>query len=160
MKLNFGWTLKSYMQKGLLKFVDLYSLWAAELPDLTKPLDVKQLMATINRAEEGVSGGRETFDNFSPFFNFLESEQTVLRMAYVIKAKAKKTGTTLLCLMDEGAQSKQAEEHMKSICDYVLTTDIHGKERRIRVAKALTKHGLEWHGLLLTDKGVDVEIVL
>jgi hypothetical protein len=62
--------------------------------------------------------------------------------------------------MDEGAQEKHVEENVKSICDYVLTAEIRENDRKVRVSKALTKHGLEWHRLLLTEKGVEVEVVL
>ncbi|MHC1589775.1 MAG: RAD55 family ATPase [Candidatus Hecatellaceae archaeon] len=159
-KLNFGWNLKPYVQKNLLKFVDLYTLWAAKSLDITRPLDARQVVEKIFDAEEGVSGGREFFHSLSPLFNFLEDERVVLRLVHAIKAKAKKAGVTVLFLLDEGAQPRQVEENIKSTCDYVLTTDIAGKNRRIRVTKSLTRHELEWHNLILTDKGVKVEVIL
>jgi len=159
-RLNFGWDLKPYLQKGLLKFVDLYALWAAKSLDITRPLDAGQVVERIFDAEEGASGGRELFHSLSPLFNFLEDERIVLRLVHAVMAKAKKAGVTVLFLLDEGAQSRQVEENIKSACDYVLTTEIAGKDRRIRVTKSLTRHELEWHNLILTDKGVKVEVIL
>ena len=158
-KLNFGWNLKPYVKKGLLRFVDLYTLWV-RFQDITKPLDARQVVEKIFGVEEGISGGRELFHSLSPLFNFLEDERTVLRLVHVIKAKAKEKGTTVLFLLDEGAQPRQVEENIKSSCDYVLTTGIVGKNRRIRVTKSLTKHGLEWYNLLIADKEVKVEVIL
>ncbi|MHA1632555.1 MAG: RAD55 family ATPase [Candidatus Freyarchaeota archaeon] len=159
-KLNFGWDLKPYVQKNLLRFVDLYALWVAKSRDITRPLDAGQVVEKIFDAEERVSGGRELFHSLSPLFNFLEDERAVLRLVHVIRAKAKKAGVTVLFMLDEGAQPRQVEENIKSACDYVLTTDIVGKDRKIRVTKSLTRHELEWHNLILTDRGVKVEVIL
>jgi len=158
-RLNFGWSFKRYLRKGCLKFVDLYSLWMEKLPDVTKPLDLTELMDRIFEAEEHAKGGRELLNNFSSLFNFAANNQTVLRMAHAIRAKAKKAGTTVLFLLDEGAQDKNAEENLKSLCDYVLVTDVRGSDVKIRVTKSLTRHSLEWHDLNLTKKGVIVEVI-
>ena len=159
-KLNFGWSFKPYLKKGQLKFLDLYSLWAEKPLDVTKTLDLTQLMNMICKAEEEAGGGRELLHNFSTLFNFTADDQSVLRMAYAIRAKAKKAGTTVLFLLDEGAQNKRDEENLKSLCDYILTTDVRGKERKIKVTKSLIKHGLEWHDLILTEEGVKVDVTL
>jgi len=159
-KMNFGWSLKPYLEKGLLKFVDVYSLWMEKPPDLTETLDLTKLMDMISEAEEEAGGGRELLHDFSSLFNFVADDQPVLRMAHTIRAKAKKAGTTVLFLLDEGAQDKRAEENLKSLCDYILTTDVRGNERKIRVTKSLTKHSLEWHDLILTEEGVKVEVML
>ena len=73
---------------------------------------------------------------------------------------ARKKGLTTPFIVDEEAQEKCFEENVKSICDYVLTTKIKNNEREIRVLKALIKHRLDWHKLSLSEKGVDVEIIL
>lgn len=159
-KLNFGWSFKKYLKRGLLKFVDLYSLWMEKPPDITETLDPTKLMNIVNRAEEEVSGGRELLHDFSPLFNFAADDQSVLKMAYAIRAKAKKKGTTVLFILDEGAQDKHAEENLKSLCDYILTTGIRENYVKIRVTKSLTKHGIEWHDLILTEEGVKVEVIL
>ena len=160
LKMNFGWSFKRYLKRGRLKFVDLYSLWMEKPPRLTETLDLDKLMDAIREAEEEAGGGRELLHDFSSIFNFVADDQLVLRMAHAIRAEAKKAGTTVLFLLDEGAQNKHAEENLKSLCDYVLTTTFRGNERKIRVTKSLTKHGLEWHDLLLTEEGVKVEVML
>jgi circadian clock protein KaiC len=158
-KLNFGWSLKPYVQKGLLKFVDYYTLREKERVDITEPLDAKIMTERMHQTTEKMSDGR-IFHNFSPLFNFFDDNRTFLRMLHVINANARKTNATVLYLIDAGAQDKQIEENIKSLVDYVLTTSILRKRRRIRVTKALTKHGIEWHNLFLTDKGVEVEIIM
>ena len=160
LKLNFGWSLKPYIEEGLLRFVDLYAFWAAELPDIATSLDIKYVFKTICEAEEGLSEGRELLHNLSPLFNFVEDSHPVLRMIYALKAKVKKNDMTMLLVLDEGAQEKHIEENIKSLSDYVLTTDVQAKTGRIKITKAPTKHDLEWHRVYLTEKGVEVEVVL
>jgi len=159
-KLNFGWDIKPFVKKGLLKFVDLSPFWAFELSELTKPIDLAWIAETIFTAKKGMSGGRILVNNLSHFFNFTADNQATVRMILGLRSNAKKCGATALFIMDEGAQEKHIEENVKSICDYVLTAEIQENDRRIRVSKALTKHGLEWHRLLLTEKGVEVEVIL
>ncbi|MHA1711902.1 MAG: RAD55 family ATPase, partial [Candidatus Freyarchaeota archaeon] len=52
-QLNFGWNLKPYVKKGLLRFVDLYTLWV-RFQDITKPLDARQVVEKIFGVEEGI----------------------------------------------------------------------------------------------------------
>jgi len=160
-KSNFGWDLKSYEQKGLLSFIDILTLWEVRsLGTIRKFVDPERVMERIREVESGIGGGRELICSLSPLFNFVEDERTILRMIYVLNDKSRKMRITTIYIADEGAQSKLIEENVKSICDYVLTTEVRGDDRRIRVSKALTKHGLEWHKLSLTDEGVGVELVL
>lgn len=161
MKSNFGWDLKPYRQKGLLNLVDLRTLLETESTGAVgKFLDPERVMGRIREAERGIRGGRELIYSLSPLFNFVEDERSVLRMIYALNVKSRKMRITTMYIADHGAQSKLIEENVKSACDYVLTTEIRGNDRRIRVSKALTKHGIEWHGLSLTDKGVRVELIL
>ena len=159
-KMNFGWDMKPFANKGLLKFVDLSPFWAFEPSELTKPIDLTPIAETIFTAKKEMSGGRILINNLSHFFNLTADTLAVGRMIWGLRSNAKKNGLTTLFIMDEGAQEKRVEENVKSICDYVLTAEIQGNDRRVRVSKALTKHELEWHRLLITEKGVEVEIVL
>jgi len=98
-------------------------------------------------------------NTLSHLFNFTEDAKTVVRLILGLRNNARKKGLTTLFIMDEGAQERVIEENVKSICDYVLTTCVKNNERRIRVSKAATKHGLEWHRLFLTSSGVAVEVI-
>jgi len=158
-KMNFGWSFRRYLRSGRLKFIDFYSLWMEKPPDVTKASDLQYLMDKIIMVEEGITGGRELLHNLSSLFNFAGDAHSVLRIAHAIRAKAKKTGTTVLFLLDEGAQDKSAEENIKSLCDYVLATNVKGQDIKIRVIKSLTRHSFEWHNLILTEEGVKVEII-
>jgi len=159
LKLNFGWDVKPFVKKGLLKFVDLSHFWAFEPSQLTRPVELAEIAEKIFKAKEGMSGGRVCVNTLSHLFNFIEDAKAVVRLILGLRNNARKNGLTTLFIMDEGAQERIFEENVKSICDYVLTTCIKNNERKIRVSKAATKHGLEWHTLLLTDKGVKVEII-
>ena len=160
-KSNFGWDLKPYKQKGLLNFVDLRALWEVESPGaIRKFLDPGRVMEEIQKGESRISGGRLLIYSTSLIFNFVEDERDVLKMIYSLNDKSRKMRITTLYIAEQGAQPKLIEENLKSICDYVLTTEIRGNDRRIRISKALTKHGIEWHKLSLTDKGVMVELIL
>jgi circadian clock protein KaiC len=154
-KSNFGWDIKPYRQKGLLNFVNLRPLFESG-----KFLDVGTLIGEIEKPGTGKPGARALICSLSPMFNFVEDERAVLRTVFALNEGLRKMGVTILYVTDQGAQPKLIEENLKSICDYVLTTEMRGKERRIRILKALTKHGLEWHKLSLTDKGIEVELVL
>lgn len=154
-KLNFGWDLKPYLQKKQLRFVDIYTLCSG----LVKPLDIMQIAEKIFEAERNFEGGRELFYNLSLLFNLLEDEKMVLRLLYALRAKAKEKGITVLLILDEGAQSSQFEQNLKSLCDYVLKTSVSGGRRRIIVEKSLTTHGLELHNLIISGKGVSIEVI-
>jgi circadian clock protein KaiC len=160
LKLNFGWDVKPFAEKGLLKFVDLSHFWSVEPSQLTRPVDLAGIAETVFEAVEEVGGGRMCVNTLSHLFNFAEDAQTVVRLILGLRNNARKNGLTMLLVMDEGAQEKHIEENVKSICDYVLTTCIKNNERRVRVSKAATKHGLEWHRLFLTSNGVEVEVIL
>jgi circadian clock protein KaiC len=160
LKLNFGWDVKPFMKKGLLKFVDLSHFWAFEPSQLKKPVDLAGIAETVFKAVEETVGGRMCVNTLSHLFNFTEDAQTMVRLILGLRNNARKNGLTALFVMDEGAQERVVEENVKSICDYVLTTCIKNNERRIRISKAATKHGLEWHRLLLTSNGVEVEVIL
>jgi KaiC/GvpD/RAD55 family RecA-like ATPase len=160
-KMNFGWDLKPHVQKGLLNFVDLRVLWELGTPGaIGKFVEPERVIEEIRRAESGISGGRVLICSLSPLFNFVEEGRAILRMIYALNDRWRKMRITTMYIADEGTQSKAIEENLKSACDYVLTTEIHGSDRRIRVSKALTRHGLEWHKLSLTDKGIVTELVL
>jgi len=154
---NFGWKLEPYLDEGLLRFVDFYTLWTTM--NVTEPIDVQLIVRRVHEAEHGMEGGRQLFHSFSSLFNFVDDPQTILRMIHSIKARTSEANTTTLYIVDQGAQEKEVEENIKALCDYVFSTDIKKNDRVIRVTKALTKHGLEWHRFSLTDKGVEVEIV-
>jgi KaiC/GvpD/RAD55 family RecA-like ATPase len=160
LKLNFGWDIKPLAKKRLLKFVDLSRFWAFEPSQLTRPVDLAGIAETVFKAVVEVGGGRMCVNTLTHLFNFTADAQTVVRLILGLRNNARKNGLTALFIMDEGAQEKHFEENVKSICDYVLTTCIKNNERRIRVSKAATKHGLEWHRLFLTSNGVEVEVIL
>jgi len=160
-KSNFGWDLKPYKQKGLLSFIDLRALWEAESPGaIRKFLDPERVMEEIRKVESRINGGRMLISSISPMFNFVEDERDVLWMTYALSYKSRKMRITTMYIAEQGAQPNLIEENVKSLCDYVLTTEIRESDRKIRISKALTKHGMEWHKLSLTDKGVMVELIL
>jgi KaiC/GvpD/RAD55 family RecA-like ATPase len=160
-KSNFGWDLKTHEQKGSLNFVDLRALFEMGSPDaIRKFVDPGRVVEEIRKAGNRASGGRALVCSLSPLFNFVEDERNVLRMIYALNDSSRRMRITTVYITDQGAQSGLIEENVKSICDYVLTTEIRGNERWVRISKAITKHGIEWHKLSLTDKGVVVELVL
>ena len=52
-KLNFGWDIKTFAKKGLLKFADLSHFWAFEPSELTKSVDPAGIAEAIFKAKRG-----------------------------------------------------------------------------------------------------------
>lgn len=57
LKLNFGWDVKPFVKKGLLKFVDLSHFWAFEPSRLTRPVELAEIAEKILRLKKGLAGG-------------------------------------------------------------------------------------------------------
>jgi KaiC/GvpD/RAD55 family RecA-like ATPase len=160
MKVNFNYSIKQYVDMGLLRFV-YYSPFLIEYhpPPLgelpARPSDIGAIRDTIQKIEDDVT--RILICTLSQFFTIIGDERQVIDLVYRLKARAKRNRGVAVFILDSGVQSRSVEENVKSICDYVLETKEDQTLRKIRIAKALTKHNLEWHKLDLTDKGVEIE---
>jgi len=163
LKLGFGWDVKPFIEKGLLKFVDLSRLWPLEPSRLRTPVSVDDVSEAVFKAMEdagGRGGGRMCLSTLSHLFDLIMDVQAVERLVFGLKKNAKKNNLTALLTMDEGAQKRIVEETIKSICDYVLTTYVRDSERMIRISKAPVKHGLESFRLFFREKRVEIEVIL
>lgn len=83
-------------------------------------------------------------------------------MSNPIEAKIRRSGAVVLFIIDSGVQSRDVEENVKSISDYVFETrvhedSIHEEFVEIRFIKSLTRHDLKWHKIYLAENGVQVE---
>ena len=157
MRVNLGFEIRSYLEKGELIFVDVHDLFVMKYLDQIESIEVREVMEKILEAGERLEGGRELLHSLTPLFHVVDRERAVLRLVHSLKARAKERKTTLLLILDEGAQSRQAEEGLKSICDYVLATRTsEGGLRMLRVEKSLVKHDLRWHELSFQERGVRV----
>lgn len=157
---NFGWDLEPYIRGGMLKFLDLTSFWLLDPSKINENVDMSRIYEAIFEAKERMHKGRILFSNLSHLLTFTSDRYSIIRLVFSIKVNAKRSKSTVMFIMDEGAQDKHLEEDVKSICDYVLVTKIVGKERKIKVLRALTKHGLEWYNLMLRDDGIKLRIVV
>jgi KaiC/GvpD/RAD55 family RecA-like ATPase len=163
LKLGFGWDVKPFVEKGLLKFVDLSRFWPLEPSQLRTPVDVDSVSEAVFKAMREVGekgGGRMCFSTLSHLFNLIMDIQAVERFIFGLRKNARENNLTSLLIMDEGAQEKIVEETIKSICDYVLTTYVRDSERMIRISKAPVKHGLESFRLLFKGKKIEIEVIL
>ncbi|MEM2240544.1 MAG: ATPase domain-containing protein [Candidatus Bathyarchaeia archaeon] len=153
---NFGWNVKTYVDRGMLDFV-YYPAYMDELTVQSTTGIIRKLVSEVfDKMEKGVT--RVLICNLSQFFTVINDERLVLDAVYRLKAKAKESCSVILYILDSGVQDKKAEENVKSICDYVLETRENRMLREIRVVRGLLKHDLEWSRLRLTDEGVEVDV--
>ncbi|HID90815.1 TPA: hypothetical protein EYP44_02520 [Candidatus Bathyarchaeota archaeon] len=161
----FGSDYASYERRGLLRIVDLHSLWAARhfprapmpLYGLrAPPLDAKRVAAVYSRARAQVGeGGRDVLHSASSLFaTAAERVRDVLELIHALRARCRRAGNTLMYAVDTGVQDSRCEGYARVLADYVVETEVVGEGLRLRVRKAPVGHDRGWHPFAVTREGV------
>ncbi|HID90600.1 TPA: hypothetical protein EYP44_01415 [Candidatus Bathyarchaeota archaeon] len=163
----FGWDYGAYEKGGLLKFVDLHSLWVREwFPEIpvpvreyaAMPMMMREVLSAIFKALEDVGGdGRAVFTSLSSLFLVAVDPRDVLKLAHTLKARCREGGTTAMFVIDKGAQGEEIEDYMRALADYVFDVIVRDGELMMRVTKALTKHDWDWRPLSITREGIELK---
>lgn len=151
LKISYDWDLKPYLDAGKLDFI-YYPSHITE--SASRSSSIEGLREITFRTGEGVT--RVVIHSFSQLYSIVNDESLIMSMIYRLKEKIERNRGVVLYLLDNGVQSRQVEENLKSICDYVLEIRDVEDSVEIRVSKAPTPHSLEWHKLLFSPDGVRV----
>ncbi|MBS7612306.1 hypothetical protein KEJ27_08950 [Candidatus Bathyarchaeota archaeon] len=151
LKISYDWDLKSYLDAGKLDFI----YYPSHLTESTgRSGGFEGIREITFRTGEGVT--RVVIHSFSQLYSTVNDESLIMSMVYRLKEKIEKNRGIVLYLLDNGVQSRQFEENLKSICDYVLELRDSEDVVEIRVSKAPIPHSLDWHRLFFSSSGVGV----
>lgn len=151
LKISYDWDLKSYLDAGKLDFI----YYPSHLTESTsRSGSLEGLREITFRTGEGVT--RVVIHTFSQLYSTVNDESLIMNLVYRLKEKIERNRGIVLYLLDCGVQSRQFEENLKSICDYVLEMRDNEDVVEMRVSKAPIPHSLDWHRLFFSASGVGV----
>jgi KaiC/GvpD/RAD55 family RecA-like ATPase len=151
LKISYNWDLKPYLDAGKLDFIYYPSL-LTESGGRSGGLE--GLREISFKTGEGVT--RVVIHTFSQLYSTVGDESLVMNLIYRLKEKIEKNRGVVLYVLDSGVQSRQVEENLKSICDYVLEIKDDEGVIEMRVSKAPIPHRLDWHRLFFSPSGVRI----
>ncbi|MGI6589189.1 MAG: ATPase domain-containing protein [Candidatus Iainarchaeum sp.] len=166
--LRFGWNLRSFEDKGLLKIVDgtMAKLGIPSDEEFSLPatgFDLDKLLLELMRAIKKIRAKRVVIDSIPAlglnFDNEHEVRKAVLKMVYLLA----RAGVTTIFTTEINEETKQLSKYgvEEFVADGVVVLHYMGigtqSNRTLHIRKMrATKHNEDLHPLEITDNGIRV----
>jgi KaiC/GvpD/RAD55 family RecA-like ATPase len=162
---QYKWDTKPFIKQKKFFFLDAYSWKVGGAKEnewkrvIHGGLDINALNLTISSILEKISNNskRGVFDSLSTLLLYVPPE-LVVRFVPILVAKAKKSNTTQILVLEEGVHDQKTINTLSSVVDGVMEIKLDGNKRSLKITKMKgTVFRKEWVNLDITKEGLAVK---